>query len=67
MGPEAMPALVAALDDEAPEPRAAAARALGRLGPQAADAYKKLIVTINDRNTEVREAAAKAIQEITKR
>jgi len=64
IGPKAVPDLIAALKNEAPEARRAAARALGRLGGAAKAAEAALIETVNDRNRDVRQAAAKALKEI---
>ena len=58
IGVEAVPDLTDALRNDAPEARRAAARALGRFGPAAKSAEAALIETVNDRNRDVREAAA---------
>lgn len=60
-GPQEMPALVAALDDEHPAIRYWAATGLGNLGPDAARAAARLRTTLNDPSGTVRVAAARAL------
>jgi HEAT repeat protein len=64
IGAEAVPALIYALRNDAHQARRAAARSLGRLGAAAKAAEAALIQAINDRDAQVREAAAKALKEI---
>jgi len=65
MGPDAkdaVPALVAALKDRDPSVRAAAAYALGQIGPDARSALKDLEALT--RQGAVRDVASKAIKQI---
>jgi HEAT repeat protein len=58
-------ALTAALKDEDAFVRRDAARALGKLGPDAADATPALTAVVHkDRNSHVRKAAADALKQI---
>jgi len=63
VGPSAadVPALVRVLRDPSSSGKAAAAAALGRLGPAAKEAVPKLIPLITDGESEVRVAAADAV------
>ncbi|MGA2796097.1 MAG: HEAT repeat domain-containing protein [Thermoguttaceae bacterium] len=63
---KAVPVLVAGLSDSLPETRKAAAEALGDLGPLARDAIPALQKAANDDSKSVRDAAAKALESISK-
>jgi HEAT repeat protein len=64
MGPDAAPALIAALKDDSPAVRRAAARALGNLGAKAQAAREALEKAASDPQEDVRAAAGKALQRI---
>ena len=64
MGPQAQAALVAALGSPTAAVRRAAARALGRLGPQARAATKALLTALSDPEAQVRQEAARALARI---
>ena len=57
---------MAGLSDSLPETRKAAAEALGDLGPLARDAIPALQKATKDDSKAVREAAAKALESISK-
>ena len=61
IGAPAVPALITALKDERENVRAAAAYALGEMGPVAAEAVDGLIVLLNDTSEEVRRHTASAL------
>ncbi len=61
MGPDAVRALTAALKDESPAVRRAAARALGNLGAAAQSARSALEAAASDPQEDVRAAAGKAL------
>ena len=64
MGAEGVNPLIKALEDKSPAVRRAAARALGRLGPEAKAAEPALVDVVSDAKEEVRDAAAKALRRI---
>jgi HEAT repeat protein len=64
IGPAAIPALKTALQDENPQVRRQAARALGKMGPDAEPAVPELTAAMNDTDAMVREAAAQALGKI---
>ena len=64
MGPRAVQPLTAALRDESPAVRRAAARALGNLDGEAQSARAALESAASDPQEDVRAAAAKALQRI---
>ena len=64
MGPAGAPGLIGGLNDPAPEVRRAAARGLGRLGPEVAASEPALLRAVNDPDRHVRETAAAALKRI---
>lgn len=64
IGPAAIPQLVIALRDQDPQVRKEAARALARMGAEAAPALQDLIVALKDADESVRRSAAQAIGQI---
>lgn len=64
IGPAAIPALKEALADDKPQVRRQAARALGKMGPDAEAAVSDLTKALNDADPTVREAAAQALGKI---
>ena len=60
-GTSAVPALIAALQDERENVRASAAYALGEMGPVAAEAVDGLIALLTDESEEVRRHATSAL------
>ncbi len=63
-GAPAVPTLVAVLSDESPELRAWAADTLGQMGPDAMDSIDALFVATEDDDTNVRQAAHRALEKI---
>ncbi|HIK29717.1 MAG: HEAT repeat domain-containing protein [Oscillatoriaceae bacterium SKW80] len=61
IGSEAVPKLIAALDDERSTVRAGVAWVLGQIGAGSASAVPQLIARLQDNNEEVRAAAAEAL------
>ena len=59
-----IPALMDALKDEDTFIRRDAARALGKFGPDAADAVRPLRILLTDKEPSVRKAAAQSLQQI---
>jgi HEAT repeat protein len=64
MGELAVPALVEALKDRNPTLRAAAAKLLGRIAPEAREAVPALLEALKDKEPKVRFGAANALAEI---
>ncbi len=62
--PDALPSLLAALDDDYGFIRVAACQALGRMGPAAQAAVGPLRSAAEDRNPDVERAALKALEKI---
>ena len=62
----AVPALVAALNDEDPSVRFCVATALGKIGQKAAPALSSLKRLLNDEDEMTRDAAAAAIKRISR-
>ena len=60
-GASAVPALIAALEDERENVRASAAYALGEMGPVAAEAVDGLVALLTDESEEVRRHATSAL------
>jgi HEAT repeat protein len=63
-GKEIVPQLVPALKDKRAKVRAGVARALGLMGPRAAEARRALLEAAQDKDRSVKEAARKALQRI---
>ncbi|HEV3256053.1 MAG TPA: HEAT repeat domain-containing protein [Gemmataceae bacterium] len=61
---EAAPVLAAALTDENPSVREAAAAGLGGIGPPAKRAARALIALLKDEDASVRKAVADALKQI---
>lgn len=66
MGPVGASGLIAGLSDPSPEVRRAAARGLGRLGPEVAAVEPALLRAVNDPNSRVRATAAAALKRLGK-
>jgi HEAT repeat protein len=64
MGLAALRELAGALKNDSPAIRRAAARAIGRIGPQAAAAAPALLEATGDRDKSVREEAARALARV---
>ena len=64
IGPAAVPALTEALAHRTWQVRAAAADALGEIGPAAAAAVPALTAALKDKSREVREAAAQSLADV---
>jgi HEAT repeat protein len=64
IGPAAIPSLKTALADPNPQVRRQAARALGKMGPEAAPSVAELTATLNDPDPTVRDAAIRALGQI---
>jgi len=64
IGPDAVPALIKALQSDVPRIREASAEVIGRMGPIAKDSVPSLIEAIKDKDGDVRERAKWALGEI---
>jgi len=64
LGSAGMERLIRTLEDPSAEVRAAAARELGRLGPEASQAEPALVKVLGDSEAAVREAAAWALKQL---
>jgi HEAT repeat protein len=64
IGPDAIPALILALQDDASRVRESSARVLGRMSPAAKDAVPGLIKALDDKDEGVRHEAQVALGEI---
>lgn len=64
MGPAGASGLIGALSDASPLVRRAAARGLGRLGPEVAAAEPALLQAVNDSDPQVRTTAATALKRL---